>query len=93
MLPQDIRVGDPSATLECKYELDGVHVDKVVWFKDQAEFYTFQPGHPPLKDSKPLPGVRVDVSKYVSLFKHCWLQYYIYIYIDCSKNQANFYFS
>ncbi|KAJ9576144.1 hypothetical protein L9F63_006966, partial [Diploptera punctata] len=72
MLPQVVQAGDAFAVLECMYEVVGVHLDSIKWYKDLTHFYTFQPGHPPIKESRPLPGIRVDLpssnDKQVALY-------------------------
>lgn len=48
--------------LECNFELDGVILYSVKWYKDGNEFYRYVPREKPPVVVFTLPGVTVDVS-------------------------------
>ena len=57
-----------SATLGCKYDLDGESLYSVKWYKDGHEFYRYVPRDMPPAQIFPLPGVNVDVSYYTNIY-------------------------
>ncbi|KAM7352819.1 uncharacterized protein ACRADG_005188 [Cochliomyia hominivorax] len=51
-----------TATLGCKYDLDGESLYSVKWYKDGFEFYRYVPRDMPPGQVFPLPGVDVDLQ-------------------------------
>ncbi|XP_043065252.1 uncharacterized protein LOC108094344 [Drosophila ficusphila] len=50
-----------SATLGCRYALDGESLYSVKWYKDGHEIYRYVPRDKPPGQSFPLPGVNIDL--------------------------------
>ncbi|PSN57910.1 hypothetical protein C0J52_00242 [Blattella germanica] len=61
-LPENISEGTKSTVLECKYNLDGLPLKEIKWYKDATEFYSYKPGNPPNITFTPQLGVDVLVS-------------------------------
>lgn len=51
-----------SATLGCKFEMEGESLYSVKWYKDGFEFYRYVPRDMPPAQVFPLPGIDIDVS-------------------------------
>lgn len=51
-----------SATLGCRYALNGESLYSVKWYKDGHEIYRYVPRDKPPGQAFPLPGVNIDVS-------------------------------
>uniref|UniRef100_A0A1B6KPF4 Ig-like domain-containing protein n=1 Tax=Graphocephala atropunctata TaxID=36148 RepID=A0A1B6KPF4_9HEMI len=51
-----------SATLTCKYDLEGDPLYTVKWYKGRQEFFRYVPKELPHTRVFPLPGVNVDIS-------------------------------
>ncbi|XP_017134229.1 uncharacterized protein LOC108150519 [Drosophila elegans] len=50
-----------SATLGCRYALDGESLYSVKWYKDGNEIYRYLPRNKPPGEVFPLPGVNIDL--------------------------------
>ncbi|XP_024081718.1 uncharacterized protein LOC106660788 [Cimex lectularius] len=51
-----------SATMVCKYDLEGEPLYTVKWYQDRAEFFRYVPKEHPHTKVFPLPGVNVDIN-------------------------------
>lgn len=59
-------IADPrweKVSLKCEYNLDGMDLYSVKWYKDGVEFFRFMPGSKPAGRDYPIDGVFVDVSR------------------------------
>ncbi|XP_069674525.1 uncharacterized protein [Periplaneta americana] len=50
-------------TLSCKYDLEGVNLYSVKWYKDDSEFFRFMPDYDPQSQAFHTPGVALDLQK------------------------------
>lgn len=59
-------VADPrweKIALTCEYDLNGIDLYSVKWYKDGAEFFRYMPGSDPASRAFAVEGVKVDVSR------------------------------
>ncbi|XP_031845814.1 uncharacterized protein LOC116432710 [Nomia melanderi] len=59
-------IADPrldKVTLRCEYDLDGLDLYSVKWYKDGAEFFRYMPEAKPQGRDFPVEGVYVDVDR------------------------------
>ncbi|GBP92105.1 hypothetical protein EVAR_63452_1 [Eumeta japonica] len=59
LVPNHVIAGN-DARLECNYDLEDEVLYAVKWYKDGNEFFHYQPGNDPPKQSFPEFGVDVD---------------------------------
>lgn len=59
--PEAVKVGD-DATLSCDYDLEGVALYSIRWYRYDVEFYRYLPKESPPTKVFPVEHVRVDVS-------------------------------
>ncbi|XP_039291969.1 uncharacterized protein LOC111049365 [Nilaparvata lugens] len=62
VLPAAVSPGD-TATLICRYDLEGEPLYTLKFYKGREEFYRYMPKEHPQTQIFPLPGIDVDVSK------------------------------
>lgn len=62
VLPAAVSPGD-TATLLCRYDLEGEPLYTIKFYKGREEFYRYMPKEHPQTQIFPLPGIDVDVSK------------------------------
>lgn len=62
-IPEAVKVGS-SVTLLCDYDLEGVALYSIKWYRNEEEFYRFTPKESPPSQVFKLPYVNVDVSKF-----------------------------
>lgn len=59
--PEAVRVGD-DVTLACDYDLEGVALYSIRWYRYEEEFYRYLPKESPPTKVFPVKHVQVDVS-------------------------------
>lgn len=67
-MPTAVSSGD-TVTLICSYNLEGDPLYMVTWYKGRREFFRFVPKELPHTRVFPLPGIHVDVSNKMKMFK------------------------
>ncbi len=60
-VPSEVVVGQ-SATLQCRYDLEGEMLYSVKWYKNGREFFRIVPNDTPPSQIFPVEGIRVNVS-------------------------------
>ena len=60
-VPKQLILGQ-SATLECKFDLEGSKLYSVKWYKNGEEFYRFMPSMENQFEVFRVSGVNIDVS-------------------------------
>ncbi|KAL1464324.1 hypothetical protein WDU94_003982 [Cyamophila willieti] len=61
--------------LQCFYDLEGIPLYSVKWYRGRHEFYRFSPSEHPSSKIFPIPGIDVDVSTLFIIFiifQHFW---------------------
>jgi hypothetical protein len=58
-------------TLSCEYDLQGVELYSVKWYKDDYEFFRFMPDHDPQMQYFPTPGILLNVSNHLTNCVNC----------------------
>ncbi|KAF2363086.1 Immunoglobulin-like domain [Trinorchestia longiramus] len=61
-VPSWVKVGD-SASLTCKFDLEGQNLYAVKWYKDGREIYRYVPAEKLTQQDFPMNGVHIDVSQ------------------------------
>jgi len=64
LVPPLVRAGS-SVTLLCLYELDHSRLYSVKWYRGNREFFRFVPSEQPPIKVFTVPGISVDVSRYL----------------------------
>lgn len=59
--PEAVRLGD-DVTLTCDYDLEGVALYSIRWYRYEEEFYRYLPKESPPTKVFPVRHVQVDVS-------------------------------
>ena len=62
-VPKQLILGQ-SASLSCKYQLEGSKLYSVKWYKNGEEFFRFMPSMEKKYEVFPVNGVTIDVSVY-----------------------------
>ncbi|RWS26187.1 hypothetical protein B4U80_08892 [Leptotrombidium deliense] len=60
-VPERAVVGQ-SYQLKCIFELEGSDLNSVKWYRNESEFYRFEPKRSPKFKYFPLPGITINVS-------------------------------
>lgn len=63
-VPNAIQSGR-NAILTCEYELENEDLYSVKWYKGKREFFRYTPKEIPSIKIFKLPGIRVDVSRFI----------------------------
>ncbi|XP_017881868.2 uncharacterized protein LOC108625990 [Ceratina calcarata] len=61
-VPAVVRSGD-TVTLSCNYDLEGLPLYTIQWYREEAEFYRYLPEREPPYSTFNIDGVHVNVSK------------------------------
>lgn len=64
--PEAVKVGD-DVTLTCDYELEGVALYSIRWYRYEVEFYRYLPKESPPTKVFPVKYIQVDVSSVLYL--------------------------
>lgn len=59
--PEAVQVGD-DVTLGCDYDLEGVALYSIRWYRYEIEFYRYLPKESPPTKVFPVKHIQVDVS-------------------------------
>ena len=67
-VPTFVKIGDP-VEMRCEFNLSkGEVIYTIKWYKEEIEFFRYEPGQMPKTKYFPVPGVNLDVSSFFSLF-------------------------
>nr|CAD7429330.1 unnamed protein product [Timema monikensis] len=60
-VPQQAELNE-ATTLSCNFDLAGLKLYSVKWYKDDFEFFRYMPDNSPHSQALPVPGITVDLS-------------------------------
>lgn len=92
-VPNAIQSGR-NAILTCEYELENEDLYSVKWYKGKREFFRYTPKEIPSIKIFKLPGIRVDVSRFIIHVVYHVIHLFIELYfvIDFFRNFSYFLF-